>query len=185
MASGIVLSTELGPEFEVTGSIQVGKIRLKLGDGLAIQPDGTIVTTAAIGTLTARLNIAAGTITNSASPLNRLSGISTDWDDIGLTVAADSIDLGTGTYEVDYKINTFDNNSARVMHRSILNRDGTEYSRLEGNNYMRDATAADSGHIRHEDLVKGGVLTLDLQTTSSVANTTTITNGYILIKKLS
>ena len=40
-----VLGAELGPEFDVDELIQSGKVRLKLGSGLAIQVDGTIVRT--------------------------------------------------------------------------------------------------------------------------------------------
>jgi len=37
-----IIGTELGPEFD-QGNIQSDKIRLKLGTGLAVQPDGVIV----------------------------------------------------------------------------------------------------------------------------------------------
>ncbi len=42
--STLVTPGNLGPEFDL-GAIQADKIRLKLGAGLAIQPDGTIVAT--------------------------------------------------------------------------------------------------------------------------------------------
>lgn len=42
--SEVVTPTNLGPEFDL-GAIQAGKVRLKIGAGLAIQPDGTIVAT--------------------------------------------------------------------------------------------------------------------------------------------
>jgi len=38
----IVISSELGPEFETTGAITPGKIRLKLGNNLNIAPNGTL-----------------------------------------------------------------------------------------------------------------------------------------------
>ena len=41
MADDIIIGSELGPEFDL-GSIQSGRIRLKLGAGLSILPDGTI-----------------------------------------------------------------------------------------------------------------------------------------------
>lgn len=175
-----VFNQNLSTDFNLGTDIP-SKITLNLDNtSLVRNPDGTLSAV----TLTARLLIGASTITNTGAPLNRLSGITTDYDDIGLTVATDSIDLGTGTYEVKYVINMFDNNSARVAHRSILNVDATPYSTVQGNNYMRDATAHDNAHIDHEDLVKGGVLTMDLQTHSSTGNTTNIIDGYILIKKL-
>lgn len=44
-----ITAIELGPEFDPTGSIQSGKIRLKIGNGLSIQPDGTIVASSSAG----------------------------------------------------------------------------------------------------------------------------------------
>jgi len=41
MANDIVIGGELGPEFSI-GGIQANKIRLKLGSGITIQPDGSI-----------------------------------------------------------------------------------------------------------------------------------------------
>lgn len=41
MSNDILIGNELGPEFD-KGNIQSGKVRLKLGQGLAIAPDGTI-----------------------------------------------------------------------------------------------------------------------------------------------
>lgn len=38
----LVTPSDLGPEFDTTQSIQPNKIRLKIGSGLAIAPDGTI-----------------------------------------------------------------------------------------------------------------------------------------------
>lgn len=173
-----ILTTDLGSEFDL-GNIQANKVRLKLGTGLAIQVDGTIIASAVYS----RLIIGAQTITNTGAVLNRLNTITSDVDLIGLTIGADSITLPTGNYMIEYYINVFDNNSARVAHRSILRVDGALRSTIEGNNYLRDASAHDSSHIHHKDIVSG-VVTLDLQTTSSVNNTTSITGGHILITKL-
>lgn len=49
MSGDIVTGGDLGPEFDL-GNIQTDKVRLKLGAGLAIQPDGTIVATSAFAT---------------------------------------------------------------------------------------------------------------------------------------
>ena len=48
MASQVVKPENLGAEFETTGAIETGKIRLKIGAGLNRLADGTVVATAAI-----------------------------------------------------------------------------------------------------------------------------------------
>lgn len=86
------------------------------------------------GTKYAKVNIGTSVITNTGAVVNQLTGFTANLDTIGITVNNDNIVLPTGLFEVEFFINMFDNNSARVAHRTILYSDGTEVSRLEGNN---------------------------------------------------
>lgn len=102
MATDIVLASELGAEFDL-GVIQAGKIRLKLGTGLAIQPDGTIVssiqdisTTSIVPRTWAGTSVSGAVASAEATTANALelsdgSFVATgrlNWNAHGLTIGA-------------------------------------------------------------------------------------------------
>ena len=137
----------------------------------------------------ARIPVSVQTVNNVGSALNNLLFDTPEFDTIGLTVSGNLITLpSTAFYDVMLVINTFDNNSPRVAHRIILNIDGVEYSRLEGENYMRDASGHDSSSIKYPEIVKtvtnNQVIDYQVQTHSVLTNTTDITSGWLIIKQL-
>lgn len=93
-----------------------------------------------------------------------------------------------GVYDVSLVADFFDGNSPRVAHRAFFKINGAIYSRLSGANYLRDEEAHDDSSTVYKDFVvisAGDILTIDLQTTSSLLNTTIVTSASrLLIQEL-
>lgn len=152
----------------------------------------TSMSASSIGVKTARLTIPLQTINNAGAPWDQIDITGTTFDQIGGTVSSgfDYIVPDDGVYEIISTVNYLDNNSPRVAHRQRYLINGvvpTGYNNFEGHNYMRDATGHDSAANVHSEIYEldaGDEITLQAQTNSSQANTTTIIASWVVIKKL-
>lgn len=136
---------------------------------------------------TTRIPIPTQAITNSGAVWNTLSLSTPSFDEIGVTVVGVTAAVpANGTYHVTSAVNVFDNNSARVQHRMRYLVNGIEYSRVEGHNYIRDASNQDEAHNVYPDamqLLSGDVITIEMQTASSVVNTSDVLDSWLIIER--
>lgn len=136
-----------------------------------------------------RFSMADQLINNVGAALNPLTYAAGDFASAGFSLSGSNITIQkAGCYDVTLAADFFDNNSARVAHRAIFKVNGVEVSRLSGSNYMRDASAHDDASSTYKDFIcvdAGDVFSIDMQATSSFANTTNVTaDSRLLIKKL-
>lgn len=136
----------------------------------------------------ARIPLNVQTVNNVGAVWNKITFNTPTFDNIGLTIAGNVITFpDTGIIEAMLVINFFDNNSARVAHRVRLNVAGGIYSVIEGENYMRDATFHDNSSIKFPDAFSINAnesINYEIQSHSSLANTSNITGGWLILKRL-
>ena len=85
-----VIGSEFGPEFDL-GTIQTDKIRLKLGAGLAIQPDGTIVSTITNTDTVDKSYVFTATMSGDANQPNVLATITATRTDSPFALAGNEV----------------------------------------------------------------------------------------------
>lgn len=116
MAS-LVTDTNLGPEFDI-GNIQASQIRLKIGSGLAIAPDGTISVTPLNTTTVENSYVAAVETTGDGNEPNLPHTFTSVRADTGWTVGADSVTYAGSPDFVEIYLNEFfDPNQSNALQR--------------------------------------------------------------------
>ena len=138
--SSLVTPGNLGPEFDI-GNIQAGKIRLKLGAGLAIQPDGTIVASAT-------RFLAGGGVTGDANQVNTVKTLTNTRADAGWALAGNIWTYTGSPDHVEINMNAWWNgdNIARIQPVLELLRNNVVVA-TGSNTYIRGATGHDSSSI--------------------------------------
>lgn len=190
MAS-IVIESELGSEFDI-GNIQTGKIRLKLGNGLTIAPDGTI--SASLGTIPTTnvtevlrtiINIGTDPNTNTNTAPDQIELLGFELDEIGVSLGINEFKLPRGNYEIQYQIN-LDSNGVRTNFYILLREGINEIDRNYHSFYARNAS-------NHDDTGSSSFFTLTNYTPNDPLNLATLreanggdvdlVGGKIIIKR--
>lgn len=120
-----------------------------------------------------------------------MSQMTAPLDQIGLTISGGGFQAPSdGLYKVASNINYFDDNSARVSHAHrylINNLQPTEYTNMDGMDYIRDGSGDEEAANWYEDvffLQSGDILTLESQANSGTTNTSTVSSGWMIVTRL-
>ena len=105
MASQVVKPENLGAEFDTSGTVEVDKIRLKLGAGLSILPDGTIISSEFIFPLGGQFLLDPNEMNGWGVQGPYDDVISNDWGNVGDTTPTRLV--GGLVYPFDVKIKQF------------------------------------------------------------------------------
>jgi hypothetical protein len=150
--SDLVTGSILGIEFDL-GSIQAGKIRLKLGAGLAISPTGVISATGLPASSTIEVDqsfLASSTVTGDANQPNTILTQTQVRADTGWSLTANAWTY-TGNPDkvrVDANLYMEENTAAtlaRIAPQLELLRNGVVVAK--GSDYARHATGHDDNHL--------------------------------------
>lgn len=183
--SQLVVNNNLGPEFDF-GTIQNNRIRLKLGSGLAIAPDGTISTTAASTPVFQALKTSAQATTTTFSDV-------VDWDVPTITDTVFTFDNATGVltladagvYEVSAHLlgDLIANNRSELAVR-LVDSSGPVPGALDRQYAMRNA-AQDEGSTQFSSFLYAATAgeTLKLQE-QRIGETANIIAARFTVKKV-
>lgn len=201
MANELVISGELGAEFDI-GNIQSGKIRLKLGSGLSIQPDGTIVATlGSLPTTTVtevrRSIFNLGTSTNinpNTAPFALPFLPEPELNEIGASLGTNAFKIPQGNYEININVNLdangarpnfyfdlVDDSTGNIIESTTTGVQQTSY----GHVYARNASGHDDtgqSNTFHIEVPGSVALRIETRREASAADVDLI-GGWIIIRR--